>query len=182
MVFPPQRPGGFGPTPFQQIPNQFLTPNRQMMNIPNMPQPGTRGIGSIIRRFLPFQSQSTNPMGYTGLANMANSGISSGGGAVGGISNTLGNIQQILKVVETSAPMVQQYGPMIKNLPAMFRMMKAFKDIGNLDDDEEEESSQLEASWELTDDESSSIQKEESKEKKLKPIKRTGESVPKLFI
>lgn len=58
---------------------------------------------------------------------------------VGGLSNILTNVQQVLKVVESTAPIVQQYGPMIKNLPAMYRMMKAFKEI---DDEESAEQQQ----------------------------------------
>lgn len=50
-----------------------------------------------------------------------------------GLSKTLGNVQQVLKVIQTTAPIVQQYGPMIKNLPALYRMMKAVNEI----DDEE---------------------------------------------
>lgn len=55
------------------------------------------------------------------LISMTNKGVN-------GISKTLTNTQQILKVVETTAPIVQQYGPVIKNLPMIFKMLKAFNE------------------------------------------------------
>lgn len=49
------------------------------------------------------------------------------------INKTLTNVQKVVKVVGSATPMIQEYAPMVKNLPAMYRMMKAFNQI----DDEE---------------------------------------------
>jgi len=42
----------------------------------------------------------------------------------GGLTKTLGNIQQVLHLVESAAPVIEQYGPMIKNLPSLYKIMK----------------------------------------------------------
>lgn len=89
----------------------FLFPTRQAP-----PTPG--GIQGLIQNFSNTGS----------LTSMANKGIN-------GLSKTLGNVQQIIRVVHSAAPVIQQYGPMVKNLPAMYRMMKAMKDINDDDQD-----------------------------------------------
>src|SRR5690625_4446351 len=48
---------------------------------------------------------------------------------LGDISKTLSNVDQVIKVVKSATPIVQEYGPMVKNLPAMYRMVKAFSQI-----------------------------------------------------
>ncbi|WP_174613549.1 VrrA/YqfQ family protein [Virgibacillus ihumii] len=60
---------------------------------------------------------------------------------IGSITNTLTKVQQVLKTVENAAPIIQQYGPMVKNLPMMFKIMKALKESDDveIDDVEEEE-------------------------------------------
>ncbi|MBR3120830.1 MAG: hypothetical protein IKF29_16550, partial [Oceanobacillus sp.] len=50
-----------------------------------------------------------------------------GKGVMSGLSKTLDGVQQVLNMVQTGAPIVKEYGPMIKNLPAMYRMIKVFK-------------------------------------------------------
>lgn len=40
------------------------------------------------------------------------------------ILSMLENTQKVLKIVQTMSPMVQQYGPLIKNLPAIYKMLK----------------------------------------------------------
>lgn len=86
-----------------------------------------------------------------------------------GLTTILGYTQQFLRVVETTTPIIQEYGPMIKNLPAMYRMFKAFKDIN----DDQEESVQVSAELEV----------EQTMETNLKtPSIRSGISTPKLYI
>jgi hypothetical protein len=52
------------------------------------------------------------------------------GVSVGGIANTLGNMQRITQTASTVIPTFQQYGPMVKNLPSL---LKIFKEV-NSDD------------------------------------------------
>jgi hypothetical protein len=62
---------------------------------------------------------------------------SSGGINLGGM---LGNIQQGLKVAETVTPMIQQYGPLIKNIPAMISMYKEIMSSNSTDSSKNESS------------------------------------------
>lgn len=101
---------------------------------------------------------------------------SAGGGTeergAGGLSLTLDNVQQVLKVVQSAAPMIQEYGPIVKNIPALYRMMKAMKDVEDTDDEEETQTHQT------IPKESTTTQEKVAKESK----KLAGQSTPKLFI
>lgn len=90
---------------------------------------------------------------------------------IGTITNTLTKAQQVLKAVENAAPIIQQYGPMVKNLPAMFKVMKALKesDDAEIDDDEYE--------YESTDED---LQEKDAFYEQKEEI--PGSSQPKLFI
>lgn len=69
------------------------------------------------------------------LTSMAEQGAS-------GLSKTLGNIQQILNLIQSAAPVIEEYGPMIKNLPTLYRMLKAVQNTGS--EEEEGQSKKLE--------------------------------------
>ncbi|MEC2160455.1 VrrA/YqfQ family protein [Virgibacillus halodenitrificans] len=104
----------------------FLMPS-QAMNYPER----QKGLQSLISRFI-------RPKGGIGaLNNTANTASTLA--TSGGITSKLDNVQNILKMVQTTAPLVQEYGPMVKNLPAMYRMMKAFKDMENIEETTENE-------------------------------------------
>ncbi|WP_117169410.1 VrrA/YqfQ family protein [Paraliobacillus sediminis] len=49
-----------------------------------------------------------------------------GGGS--GVTGTLNNIQQVLKMTQSVTPLIQQYGPMVKNIPSMLALLKAFQE------------------------------------------------------
>ncbi|WP_368651916.1 VrrA/YqfQ family protein [Ornithinibacillus sp. 4-3] len=93
---------------------------------------------------------------------------------VGGLSKSLGNIQQVLQVVDSATPLVQQYGPLVKNLPAMYRMMKAFKNI----DLEEETATDVEdlSTPPVHEDNKDSINMVKSN------TVRKGNSLPRLYV
>ncbi len=113
----------------------------------------------------------------------------SGGVSVDGMMNTLNNVQRVLGVIQSSAPIVQQYGPLIKNLPTMYQMLKILNDA-DLDDeatddealssddvDEHDEDESVESNSVYVDD----LDDEEDKLPNDKHLYK-GESVPKLFI
>lgn len=52
-----------------------------------------------------------------------------------GITGHLERFQQVLSVVERTTPYIEEYGPFVKNLPQMYRMIKAFKSLENEDID-----------------------------------------------
>ncbi|WP_240507984.1 YqfQ family protein [Virgibacillus indicus] len=151
-MFPPmQRSRNFNPRQMNHGPNQFMSPNQ--------------GFSRQVKRGNNLQTmlqQFTQP---ESAANLASRGA-------GGLSKTLTNVQQVLKMVESTAPIVQQYGPMVKNLPAMYRMMKAFKEMEstNDDNDDTDEGSVNDLNMESVSDNHHAIKSSD------------GESKPKLFI
>src|SRR5690625_2003681 len=95
--------------PTRQPPNQFNHIHHVPMNrMINRPPANPSGIQQLIQRF-------TNP--NAGGTSLTTKGIN-------GISNTLNNVQQVLKVIQSATPNVQVYGPLIKNLPVMYKMYK----------------------------------------------------------
>jgi hypothetical protein len=143
--------------------------------------------------------QNINPIDHSAwnTVNQTNTGAS-------GFSKALDNIQQVLKTIESGVPIVQEYAPMIKNLPAMYNMMKAFNDSEETPDESTEESNnenQEKNQSEKKEDEREKVtnpptletkkefdketdeEKKETKEETREKIKKTnGKSVPKLFI
>lgn len=57
----------------------------------------------------------------------------SGGGS--GLTGTLNNIQQVLKMTQSVTPLIQQYGPMVKNIPSMLALLKAFQESDDVETD-----------------------------------------------
>lgn len=53
---------------------------------------------------------------------------------VNGLSRTLGSAEQVIKVVQSTTPYIEEYAPVVKNLPAMFRLVRAFNKISKMDD------------------------------------------------
>ncbi len=74
-------------------------------------------------------------LGMNGLTGMQNAGrAAAGGGSLlqsltnpSGISGLLNNTQQIIRTAQTIGPMIQQYGPIVKNLPAMWKLYRGLK-------------------------------------------------------
>lgn len=120
----------------------------------------------------------------------------------GTLNKFLANTQQVLNTAQQIGPMIQQYGPMVRNLPAMWRLYKGFKnataeedadadadtesDSPDEDSHEEEENTEKKDSAKKASSSShqtkiSRIQKSK-KASSAKAEKRSGESVPKLYI
>lgn len=179
--------------------------------------PQMNGGGGLLSRLLnrgaPAPTGGMNPFGGTnGLMGLQQAGRAAGGGGaltnsgVGGLSSFLNNTQQVLKTAQSIGPMVQQfqqYGSLIRNLPAMWRLFQGLK---NSSSDSGEESASTSKSESKTSsnkgsdnttesssnqvNESSSLHKKEkvysNKRKQAagsKQIKKEkGASVPKLYI
>lgn len=104
------------------------------------------------------------------------------------ISNFLSQTQQVLNTAQQFGPMIQQYGPLVKNLPAMWKLYQGFK---NMPDSETEEKSQEEKPAEksiLKTDIQNTVQNSNDtggtnkSPKQQTRSKKTGESIPKLYI
>ncbi|MBW8348132.1 YqfQ family protein [Bacillus sp. IITD106] len=112
------------------------------------------------------------------------------------INGFLTNTQQVLNTARQIGPLVQQYGPIVRNLPAMWRLYKGFKDLPSDDS----------ADFKDTNSKSEETKKEDPPKEKKETTKNTtvkasktldgqkksvnqsttkrkkGESVPKLYI
>lgn len=91
------------------------------------------------------------------------------------LSSILGNVQKTLKMAESVVPMVQQYGPLVKNLPAMWKLYSELKNSGG-SETEEKETETIDISTEATDSKSKDI----ADRPPVKSKPRT--SVPKLYV
>ncbi len=125
-----------------------------------------------------FAKQQLNPL------NLLNSPHISKG--IDGFSGILDNVQQVLKIVDTTTPLIKEYGPMIKNLPAMYRMVKAFKEVDSMDDETEKD---IDVSKDkdsvVHENEKDSIEQSENVPKETvgeTSRKSNGVSTPKLYI
>lgn len=89
----------------------------------------------------------------------------------------LTNVQKMLGIAQNVMPMVQQYGPLVRNLPAM---MKIWKELKTTDDGEEKKEEKTEEKKEKQRSErelpSAKAATKEKQPKEPKP------SVPKLYI
>jgi hypothetical protein len=104
----------------------------------------------------------------------------------------LGYVQKALKMAEGVMPMVQQYGPLVRNVPAMIKLYSELKNVDDTDDETEDTSSD-EKSGEDTEVKVTADSGDETTKKKkvrLKPksdtadaeAKPKGSSAPKLYI
>ena len=92
-----------------------------------------RGGGLLSQLF--GRGTAARGLGMNGLAGMQNAGrAAAGGGSLlqnltnpAGISGFLNNTQQVIKTAQTIGPMIQQYGPIVKNLPAMWKLYRGLK-------------------------------------------------------
>lgn len=168
---PPYPPSGAFPG-FQQAAPQAMRSFAPMAN--QAMQAGARGFG--VPGFSPygFAGPGFSLPGFAGGANAGTQALGAAGTAAktGGVG-WLGHMQTALKAMQSAAPMVQQYGPMMKNIPAMINMVK----LMNMPDDEEgsESATSKESSYEW---ESSSTSKESSSSSSI----NQGTSQPKLYI
>lgn len=135
-----------------------------------------------------------------GLGQLANTGA---GGGLGQLANAgtlqqlinpnnltgmLGNVQKALKMAEGVMPMVQQYGPLVRNMPAMLKLYNELKNVD--DDDETDNESTEEATTVEVESDSTAESNTKKKVKKAKPKptateseeKPAGGSAPKLYI
>ena len=92
----------------------------------------------------------------------------------------LNNTQRVLQAAEQFTPMIQQYGPIVKNLPSIWKIMRAFKSS----DDEKVETKKEESVKEKRSTSKRKQQDSSSSHSKPKqsPQKKKKDSVPKLYI
>lgn len=201
---PRMMPPGFG----GRVPTMGMN---QMPRNPMMgrPQQMNRGGGFLSRLF----GRSGNPGGgLNPLMGMQQAGRAAGGGGLmqslgnpgglGGLSNILNNTQQVIKTAQSLGPMIQQYGPMVRNLPAIWRLYRGLKNAPDQSDQESENTAKAKKkktseasseSMESADQSSSSGSKrqrtsskknqhQETERKQTRVKYEKGSSIPKLYI
>ncbi|MCZ0755579.1 VrrA/YqfQ family protein [Anoxybacillus sp. J5B_2022] len=166
------RPPMFPPPATRPFP--FPRSSFPARSLPPYATPPTTGGGFLSRLFSRGPAMPSSPFAaLTPMQNAASSTSATGGG----ISGMLTNVQKMLGIAQNVMPMVQQYGPLVKNLPAM---MKIWKELKTTDNSEEK-------SEEKTDDKKEKQPAPRELPKATQPAKekRRNEpkpSVPKLYI
>jgi hypothetical protein len=138
--------------------------------------------------------------GFGGVGGGPGSGIlgflnpAKGGGT--GILGTIQNVEKVIKMAQTVKPMIDQYGPMIKNLPSMLDLIKEYQRYSTNQDqasaetntDSDEDSFGLELEEEKTSHTKTKTPIQEKKIKKqtldTKPKKEIEykKSIPRLYV
>ncbi|TSB46740.1 VrrA/YqfQ family protein [Alkalicoccobacillus porphyridii] len=114
----PRNPFMFGPGP-GMTPPTFFGPGPQ--TVTNFMQ-GTGGRVGLLSRLFGGGAGAGTAFSGAGVAN-----ATAGGGFLSGInfSSLLQNAQRIMGITQQVVPMVQQYGPIIRNAPAIWRIMRS---------------------------------------------------------
>ncbi|MUV39830.1 uncharacterized protein JNUCC1_03714 [Lentibacillus sp. JNUCC-1] len=146
--------------PFRRMPVNMISPQPPRNSYPVQPQPAYQSTG-LLQQLLGGAGGSSQIV------------------SADGIMNTLNHVQRILGFVQSTAPVLQEYGPLIKNLPAMYQMMKALdsNETDNLNSDDESEVEQTTRSEDASEE---PVSISDSEPKVEQPLQ--GQSVPKLFI
>jgi hypothetical protein len=98
--------------------------------------------GGLFSRLLGMGNQTGRMGGLMG--GMQQAGRAAGGAGGGGIMNFLNNTQQVLRTAQSIGPMVQQfqqYGHLVKNLPAMWKLYRGLKNSSDNTETDSESSS-----------------------------------------
>lgn len=155
----------------------------------------SRGAGGLLSKFLGGGSKGSGALSGFEAASRSGAGLSSLS-QPGGLMNILNQTQSVLKTASQIGPMVQQYGPLVRNLPAMWRLYRGLKNASSDDDKHENQADDQETKDESIDIESldfeslevsePSIQerkrKPKSSNKSKKKLGSKGNSLPKLYI
>ncbi|MBA2873507.1 YqfQ family protein [Thermaerobacillus caldiproteolyticus] len=173
-----RRPPMFPPTPARSFPLM----NASFPTQPIQPRPGLGGF--LARLFSRGQPAPPVPHGFMmpTLQNAATNVAANTGGGLGGI---LTNVQRMLGIAQNVVPMVQQYGPLVKNIPAMMKIWKELKTTNEEENEENEEKEEKEEKQEKKKKTSSSVKRDIPTAKATDREKTTKEpkpSKPKLYI
>ncbi|WP_042355028.1 VrrA/YqfQ family protein [Bacillus rubiinfantis] len=208
--------GGMGQGPFggrvPMVPHQnpFSSARPPMMGPQRNPFGGLMGgnqpqmgRGGLLSRLFGRATGSGGPAGMMGpfqgmngmmggVGQTASGGILQSLSSPGGLSQLLNNTQQIIKTAQTIGPMVQQYGPLVRNLPALWKLYRGFKDLPD-QEDKENNSTDTKATDESSNTGVNNVtNKNTQKQTKVKQKSETapsqpaqvkkGTSTPKLYI
>lgn len=170
--------------PFSQGPQQSRMGGQFRGNGPMQQPSNNKGLlGKLFGR-----SKQSPPNLFAPPSGMKSEPRSSGGildtlKRPGGLNSMLNNTQRVLQAAEQFTPMIQQYGPIVKNLPSLWKIMRAFNSSDNTNDTKNEETKTIPTKTKTTvkkqQESSDSVIEENPPPRKQK---RKSESVPKLYI
>jgi hypothetical protein len=155
---------------------------------------GRRNGGGLLSKILGGNKQRNQPTGLGGTR-QAGRASTSGTGGIGSILQTLSNpdsltgflnnTQQVLKTAQSIGPMIQQYGPIVKNLPMMWKLYKGFKDLPTEEKSEEHATEAPTMEEDIVSPEARPMQKKKKDtqtETNEESKRHNGPSLPKLYI
>lgn len=161
------------------------------------PQPQRGGGGGLLARIFGnrgSQRASSNPFSFP--TSTAAGQATSRGGSSGGLLKTLtdpnalkgflANTEKVLNTAQQIGPMVQQYGPIVKNLPSLWKLYKGFRDLpSDTEDDapkEETDKKSTKKNNGQTKKKKSSSSEEHKETNQKRSSSENNISVPKLYI
>ncbi len=96
-----------------------------------------------------------------------------------GLNTMLNNTQRVLQAAEQFTPMIQQYGPIVKNIPSIWKLMRAVSSSDDTSSDSKKEQTKPEKTPNKQQEFKESAVEERPKQRAKK---KKSESVPKLYI
>jgi hypothetical protein len=127
------------PRPFNPY-NRMSPPMNPMMM--RSPRPSTGRGGGLLSKLLGQVNQTGARQGFNPLS-FGPPQTASGGGLIksltnpGNINTFLTNTQKVLNTANQVGPLVQQYGPMVKNIPMIWKLYRGLKDAPEFNKDQE---------------------------------------------
>jgi hypothetical protein len=185
-MMPPRMPRGGGYPPMNRMGSGMRPPRQQ------------GGGGGLLSKLLGKggeQRGGNNPFSVPTRSATSTAGRAAGNGGLlktltdpNALNGFLTNTQKVLNSAQQITPMVQQYGPLVKNIPSLWKLYRGFKDLPDADDD----AVGSEEIVQNVDHTSDNIPKQKVKSKKVissedsptieRRKKNVGQSTPKLYI
>lgn len=149
------------------------------------PRPSTGRGGGLLSKLLGQVNQTGARQGFNPLS-FGTQQAARGGGLIktltnpGTINSFLTNTQKVLNTAQQVGPLVNQYGPIVKNLPMMWKLYRGLKDAPELNKNKDDsKASPTEEQKDHTSIHSKHIDSDKTdSETKNKP----SQSIPKLYI
>ncbi|WP_141431537.1 VrrA/YqfQ family protein [Bacillus sp. 03113] len=171
--------------PYRMNPMQGPPPHFSRSPFGGAPRPRSNR-GGLLGKLLSKRNQSNAMQGFNAPSRTGQAG---GGSILKTLSNPstltgfLENTQKVLNTAQQVGPIVQQYGPMFKNIPAMWRLYKGLKSTLNESEEVADVDEKKDLKTEITADQSNADTPEQEPQKEAKKTaKKTGISKPKLYV
>ncbi|MET3699263.1 YqfQ-like protein [Bacillus oleivorans] len=114
--------GGFGANPSRRGTGGLLS---RIKNQPGQGNPG--GSGGLLSKLFKGGARGANTAsGFEGAAR--SNGLLQAASQPSGIMNILNQTQSVIQAASQIQPVIEQYGPLVRNLPAMWKLYRSLKD------------------------------------------------------